>query len=39
MTMGDHRLLFGWRAVLGGLLAGLAPSLGGPLLMLPKKEK
>ena len=35
MKMGDHRLLFGWRAVLGGVLAGLAPSLGGPLLMLP----
>ena len=33
--MGDHRLLFGWRAALGGVLAGLAPSLGGPLLMVP----
>lgn len=33
--MGDHRLSAGWRAVLGGVLAGLAPSLGGPLLMLP----
>ena len=33
--MGDHRLSAGWRAVLGGMLAGLAPSLGGPLLMLP----
>ncbi len=33
--MGDHRLAAGWRTVLGGVLAGLAPSLGGPLLMLP----
>jgi apolipoprotein N-acyltransferase len=33
--MGDLRLSAGWRAVIGGVLAGLAPSLGGPLLMLP----
>ena len=33
--MGDLRLSAGWRAVFGGVLAGLAPSLGGPLLMLP----
>ena len=33
--MGDLRLSAGWRALIGGVLAGLAPSLGGPLLMLP----
>ncbi|BEV35737.1 apolipoprotein N-acyltransferase [Synechococcus sp. M16CYN] len=33
--MGNHRLSPGWNAVLGGLFAGLAPSLGGPTLMLP----
>ncbi len=33
--MGNHLLHPGWRALLGGVLAGVAPSLGGPLLMVP----
>ena len=33
--MGNHQLQAGSRALLGGVLAGVAPSLGGPLLMVP----
>ena len=33
--MGNHQLHPGWRALLGGVLAGVAPSFGGPLLMVP----
>ena len=33
--MGNHQLHAGSRALLGGVLAGVAPSLGGPLLMVP----
>ncbi|QNI99744.1 apolipoprotein N-acyltransferase [Synechococcus sp. A15-62] len=33
--MGNHQLKAGSRALLGGVLAGVAPSLGGPLLMVP----
>ena len=33
--MGNHQLQAGWRALLGGVLAGMSPALGGPLLMLP----
>ena len=35
MTMGNPRLPGGWRCVIGGVLAGLAPNAGGPLLMVP----
>ena len=33
--MGNHQLRAGSRALVGGVLAGVAPSLGGPLLMVP----
>ena len=33
--MGNHQLQAGSRVLLGGVLAGVAPSLGGPLLMVP----